>query len=539
MRTKHLYSLTTLLLLLVVALTACGQPAPETSTDEEPAQEEAAEEETADEEAAGEEAAEEEAMDERGVLRYNAGLLYGGTENLDPADSSRFWPATSMLFDRLVAPEFDKMSPVPALATEWESNDAADMWTFTLRDDVFFHDGTQLTSADVAYSANHWKTSETSIIATTFEVVDSIDTPDDFTVVFNLSQPVVDFPSLLMDYRARVIPEDGLEDILTSGNGSGPFILETLDVEGITVLVANDDYWGGPPGVAAVEIWAIADQEAGIQALLAGQVDFSNSASLEQATLFEGNDDFVVSQIPSGNWSGFVMRTDIAPFDNLALRQAMHLVVDRQEMVDLALSGAGTVSCDSAVMPSDPYIFTTDCSQDIEGAIAKLEEAGYPDGIDVTLHTSDVLADWTPLAEIYQQQAALAGINVEIVQAPADGYYTAPWMVEPFVMTQWNERTADQALNEIYRSGGAWNESYWAVPEYDALLDAARAETDFDTRRGYYVDAQKMLHEEGGTIIPYWVNTIRIQKACVDGIPPIGEFFYDWTTITKPASCDA
>jgi len=249
-------------------------------------------------------------------------------------DEARFWPPISLIYDRLTEPAYDSMVPQPSLAASWESNDAADVWTFHLREDVYFHDGTQLTSADVAYSANHWKTSETSILATTFEIVDSIETPDDFTIVFNLTQPVVTFDLTVMDYRARVMPVDGLPGVLETGMGSGPFKLETLDVEGVTVLV--------PPGLAAIEIYAIADVEAITTALLAGQLDWLSIDTTEQSQQFEGNSDFVVSQIPGGDWSGFVMRTDIPPFDNLALRQAMHLVVDRQKMVDLALSGAGT-----------------------------------------------------------------------------------------------------------------------------------------------------------------------------------------------------
>jgi peptide/nickel transport system substrate-binding protein len=480
---------------------------------------------------------EEEVADERGTLRFTDGLAYGGNENLDPVDASRFWPPISLLYDRLTEPGFDNMTPNPSLATSWESNDTGDVWTFQLRDDVFFHDGTQLTSADVAYSANHWKTSETSILATTFEIVDSIETPDDFTIVFNLSSPVVDFPTTVMDYRARVIPQDGLADVLTTGMGSGPFKLERLDPIGTTILVANDDYWDGPPGLAAIEVYAIADVEAQTTALLAGQLDWLG-VTLEQAQRFEGNDDFIISQIPGGDWSGFVMRTDIPPFDNAELRDAMHLVVDRQNMVDLALSGAGTVSCDSAVMPGDPYVYT-DCDPlpDIEAAQAKLAEAGYAGGFEVDLYTSDVCADWTALTEIYQQSAAEAGIDVNITTVSSDGFWTDAWMVQPFVMTCWNARGADAALNEIYRSGGAWNESFWNVPEYDALLDAARAESDFDTRRQHYLDAQQMLHEDGGTIIPYYQNLIRVQKSCIDGIPPLSDIWIDWTGMTKSSDC--
>ncbi|MBW8012529.1 MAG: ABC transporter substrate-binding protein [Chloroflexi bacterium] len=457
---------------------------------------------------------------------------------MDPVDASRFWPPISLVFDRLVEPLDDELSPQPSLAMSWESNDAGDVWTFYLREDVYFHDGAQLTSADVAYSVNHWKTSETSILASTFEIIDSVDTPDDFTVVFNLVRTHVDFPLLVMDYRARVMPDGGLADILVTGNGSGPFILETLDVGGITRLVANDDYWGGPPGLAAIEVHMIADVETEMAGLLAGQLDFSDFGSLEQSLLFEGNDDFAVSQIPGGAWSGFVMRTDIPPFDNLALRQAMHKVVDRQAMVDLALSGAGTVSCDTAVMPGDPYQLTCDEPQDIDAAVALLEEAGYSDGFEIDLYTSDVCSDWGALVQIYQQQAALAGITVNIVQVSSDGFWTDAWMVQPFVMTCWNERGADAALNEIFRSGGAWNESFWNVPEYDALLDSAASESDFDARREFYLAAQMMLHTDGGTIIPYFANAIRIQKVCVTGIPTIGIYWFDWEGIEKDSSCD-
>jgi len=538
MNSKKLITMLAVFLVVGLVFSACT-PTVEEPAAEEPAtvEEPAAEEPATVEEPAAEEPA--EPVETRGTLRFSDGLAYGGNENLDPVDEARFWPPISLIYDRLTEPAFDSMIPQPSLAESWESNDAADVWTFHLREDVYFHDGTQLTSADVAYSANHWKTSETSILATTFEIVDSIDTPDDFTVVFNLTAPVVTFDLTVMDYRARVMPVDGLPGVLETGMGSGPFKLETLDVEGITVLVANDDYWDGPPGVAAIEIYGIADVEAMTTALLAGQLDWLTIDTTEQSQQFEGNSDFVISQIPGGDWSGFVMRTDIPPFDNLALRQAMHLVVDRQKMVELALSGAGMVSCDSAVMPSDPNVLSA-CTYeyDIEAAKAKLVEAGYPDGFEVNLGTADVCSDWTALTEIYQQDAALAGITVNIVTTSSDGFWTEQWMVEPFVMTCWNARGADAALNEIYRGGGSWNESYWAVDEFDALLDAARAEKDPDIRRQHYLDAQLMLHNDGGTIIPYYNNLIRVQKACVDGIPPLSNVWIDWDGMTKDSSCE-
>jgi peptide/nickel transport system substrate-binding protein len=551
MKTKffRLFAVLVVVLMLTPALVSCAQPT-EAPTEappptEAPAPAEPTEAPAEPTEAPAEpteapaEPTEEPMEETRGVLRYNTGLAYGGLENLNPVDPNRFWPPISLLFDRLTAPAETELIPTPSLATSWESNDAGDVWTFYLRDDVYYHDGTQLTSADVAYSVDHWQGAEGSVIAGSFGVVDSVDTPDDFTVVFNLNQPVVDFPLIVMDYRARVLKEGSFPDILETGMGSGPFKLEKLDVEGVTVLVANDDYWDGPPGVAAIEVFTIADTEAAIQATQAGQIDFSIDLIADHIPLFEGNDEFVVDIIPTGNWSGFVMRTDIPPFDNLELRQAMHLVVDRQEMLDLALGGLGSISCDQGITPGDPYLIP-EClyEQDFEAAKAKLAEAGYADGFEIDLYTADVCSDWTALTEIFQQEAAQAGITVNIKNVSADGFWSEQWMVEPFVMTCWSERTTDQFLNEIYRGGGSWNESYWNVPEFDALLDSARAEMDFDTRRDYYLAAQEMLHLDGGTIIPYYSGMIRAAKTCVENLPDMGLFFADWNHVTKPSDCE-
>ncbi len=535
MFTKKIHWLITILVVLTMILTACRGAAPEEPVAEEPP----AEVEVVEEPPTEEEVVEEPPAETRGVLRYNTGIVYGGLENLNPVDPNRFWPPISLLFDRLATPADDEMRPTPSLAKSWESNATGEVWTFTLRDDVYFHDGTQLTSADVAYSVDHWLNAEASVIAGSFGVVESVDTPDDFTVVFNLTQPVVDFPLIVMDYRARVLKKGSFPDIMETGMGSGPFKLETLDVGGVTVLVANDDYWDGPPGVAVIEVFMIADNEAAIQATRAGQIDFSIDLIADHIPMFDDADDFVIDIIPTGNWSGFVMRTDIPPFDNLDLRQAMHLVVDRQEMLDLALAGLGEVSCDLGITPGDPYLIP-EClyEQDFEAAAAKLADAGYADVFEIDLYTADVCSDWTALTEIFQQQAANAGIEVNIVNVSSDGFWAEAWMIQPFVMTCWNERTTDQFLNEIYRSGGSWNESFWNVPEFDALLDAARAEMDFEKRKEHYQAAQTMLHMDGGTIIPYYSGMVRAAKTCLGELPQIGLFFADWNHITKPADCE-
>ncbi len=456
-----------------------------------------------------------------------------GKETLDPATPVNFEYAIILLYDRLV-----RLNPdghvAPDLATVWAANDDATAWTFTLREGVTFHDGKPLTSADVAYSFQRiLDPALEAPAAATLGIIATIETPDEGTVVFPLGQPHADFPSLLVEYTARIIPDGSGETIATTGIGTGPFKLESLNVEGTTVLVANDAYWNGAPGLAGIELIAIADADARSTAALAGQVDIILNTTATQAALFADNPDFVTVSFPTGQWATLVMRTDTPPFDDVRVRKAMRLVVDRQAMIDLVLDGQGTISCDNPVSTTDAYYWATECPQEIEQAKALLAEAGYAEGLDVTLYTSDTEAAFIPLAEVYQQQAAAAGINVTLEVVPADSYWSDVWLTEAFYPSFWRDRPADLILNLLWRSTASWNESYYKNPAFDQLLDDARKELDFEARRELYQQAEQMLFEEGGHLIPFYVNLTHIYGANVAGVEATSFREFHWKTITK------
>jgi peptide/nickel transport system substrate-binding protein len=128
-----------------------------------------------------------------------------------------------------------------------------------------------------------------------------------------------------------------------------------------------------------------------------------------------------------------------------------------------------------------------------------------------------------PLAVVYQQQAAEAGINIEIRQVPADGYWSGEqgWMAEPFFMTSWSQRTADQILNEALSCAATWNESRWCNEEFDQAIANARSELDQAKRTEFYQEAQRLAAEDGATILPYFRTGIWAMKTKVKGLPPI------------------
>ena len=457
-----------------------------------------------------------------GTFLTSHDLGFGGAENADPIHPNRFWQVTEKTMNRLVRPGASG-EPSPDLAVGWEANEDATEWTFMLRDGIKFHDGSDFDAADVVDLLKRIKDPELdSPVASVLSIMDSVEAIDPLTVKITLSAPHADFPMLMMDYRIRMTPEGSGDTIGQTGIGTGPFILETLDPEGTTVLKANPDYWEGAPGIETVEIISIPDSQARVQALLSGQIDMLRHISATEKRLFENNPKFKLQSVATGDWRAIVFRTDIEPFTDARVRKALRIATDRQAMIDLVLGpGGGVVACDHPVWTGDQYRAPFDCPQQIDEAKRLLAEAGYPDGIEIDVVTSDLRSLWIDMVQVYQQQVAQAGIKVNLVKAPADGYWSDVWMKEPAVTTSWGQRPADQILNEAFRGGASWNETYWNRPDFDQKLDQARQELDLEKRTALFHELQRILYEEGGSFIPFHLQQVVVTSARVSGLEPV------------------
>lgn len=466
-----------------------------------------------------------------GTFRQAHELGFGANSDLDPASRGRVFQITEKIFSRLVRPG-EGGRPAPDLATAWSANADATVWTLTLREGVTFHDGSAFDADDVVYTLNRILDPATdSPVRSAIRMITSVEAVSPTEVRLSLDTPFADLPLQLMDYRLRMIPEGSGDTIAQTGIGTGPFRLVSFDSHGITRLEANMDYFLGAPGVAQMEIIGIADAQARLQALLGGQID-TERVTAQQLPMFQNNPRLRVDEVATGNWRGIVFRTDVEPFNDPRVRMALRLAADREELVQLVLGGFGVVSCDSPVGPSDQYRAEMTCPQDTDSARALLVEAGFPDGIDLDVYVSTIESTWPAMVEAYQAQAAEAGIRVNIVQVPSDGFWSEVWMRRDAVVTRWNDRPADQVLHEVYLGGTQWNESFYNDPDFDALLAAARREQDYDARRALYVQAQEHLWETTGTLIPYHVTIHIGSSSRVQNLDAVEAHAVRWHLVT-------
>ena len=463
-----------------------------------------------------------------GTFRHAHNVGFGAQSSLDPASNGRVLQIIEKIQSRLVRPGRGG-KPEPDLATAWEPNEDGTVWTFHIRDGVRFHDGSALDAGDVVYSIKRVIDPDYGSPArAAVKMIEHIEATGPLTVLMRLGSTFADLPLQLMDPRLRIIPEGSGETVDQTGIGTGPFKVEKFDPDGITVLTAYEGYWEGPPALARIEVIGVPDAQARLQAFLSGQLDMERGIAPVLRRALDKSLRYQLLEIPTGNWMGLAFRTDMAPFDDPRVRRALRLVVDRDEMLDLALDGGGVVSCDTPVAPNDQYRADMRCPADPERARALLAEAGHPDGIDVDIYVSSLDPSWPVIGVAYQEQAAKAGIRVNVVNAAADGYWSTVWMKKPAFTTSWGERPADQALNEAFHSSAKWNESHYSNPEFDHLLEAARAELNFAKRRALYIKAQDYLAKTSGTLIPFHVTQLVVLSNRVTHFDPVPNDALRW-----------
>lgn len=468
------------------------------------------------------------AQSDLGCVNIVAQASSGERLTMDPAlaVSSEDQNYHAAIYEQLVDVNAD-WQPVPRLATAWKSNENATEWTFTLREGVKFHDGTDFDADDVVYTYKRLldpATGSAAAASLAFLDPDGIATVDAHTVRFTTKTPASELPTMIGTKETFIVPAGATHDTLSQhGMGTGPFVQETFTKGApVNTLVRNPNYWDpGLPKAKCLNLSVVTESITRMAALVAGQIDLVLTLDPLSARTVEASKTAKTLKAPGGSALSLVMWVDKAPFDDLRVRQAMKMVVDRQAISDVAWLGMGTPANDNPIPITSSLAYRTDFKQrDVEGAKRLLAEAGHPDGLSIDLYTSTVPPGALEMAEAYVAMAADAGIKVNLINAPAATYWSETWLKVPFMTAGWAARAPAEALSVAYRKNSRWPETHWYRDDYEAILDKAIATIDAGQRIELYKKAQQLLSEEGGTIIPAIFSIVAGINAACSGYQP-------------------
>ena len=448
------------------------------------------------------------------------------------------------VYERLVDvnPNFEV---VPELAESWESNAQATEWTFRLRSGVKFHDGTELTAKDVVYTFRRILDPATGSsglgVLSSSLTADGISAKDDYTVVFKTAEPAVMLPILLTTKETPIV-RDGAkaEDLRLRGNGTGPFMQDTFTPGNDYVkLVANPNYrQAGMPKAPCLEIRTIQEATTATAALQSGEQDLILQVDSSAVPALKGDANITLLETAAGNSMTFSMFTDTAPFDNLKVREALKKVIDRKEMVQTVLLGLGEAGADNPIPISDPLSYLNGQAapvQDIEGAKKLLVEAGYgtSNPLKFDLYTGEGVPGVNLMSQVFAEQAAKAGIQINVIQTPSESFWDDVWLKQSFVTSAWSRRPVILAEGMAYKCDSKYPETHWCRPEFDKLVAEAASTVDPTLRSEILHQMQRTIAEDGGVIIPMFVHAVSGLRAnCSGWAPHVQNFNHDWSQIT-------
>ncbi len=423
-------------------------------------------------------------------------------------------------------------SLVGELAESWEASPDARVWTFNLRKGVTFHNGKAFGADDVIESLNmHVEEGSKSAAKPIISAITEMKKLGEHQVQFTLGAGNADFPYLMSDYHLLIYPAGQIEEAIAKGIGTGLYRVDSFD-PGVRFVGKRVDshYKDGRAGwFDEVEYIAINDANARMNALMTGQVNAANRVDFKIEPLMKANPQIEIVEVTGNRHYTFPMLTKVAPFDNVDVRIALKHAIKRDEMVSKILQGHGRVAYDTPIGPANQY-FHEDLEPipyDPDKAKFHLKKAGY-DRLDIDLSASSAAFDGAvDAAQLYQASAKPAGININVVQEPADGYWSNVWLKKPFCAAYWSGRaTEDWMFSTAYEAGAPWNDSQWDDPEFQDLLIKGRSELDSEKRREIYHRMQQILRDRGGVIIPMYANFVQAASTALghaDQIGNIGE----------------
>jgi peptide/nickel transport system substrate-binding protein len=454
-----------------------------------------------------------------GTLRV--GVTGGGSaDTLDP-----HIPATNPdiarvinLYEPLLYRDHDFKLELLVASSVTSSADAR-TWTAVLRDGVRFHDGRAVTPADVVATFRRITDPKApkSGAASLTMLADIVPTGPR-TVEFRLSEPATAFDDLLAQYSLGIVPADFDP---AKPIGTGPFKAGSFTAGLQSVFTRNEYYWRpGEPYLDELILIDFADDDARINALLSSQVDAIDQVPVALIDVLQSDSRIKVLTSETGTWLPFTMRVDRPPFDDARVRQALRLIVDREQMINQVLSGQGRIGND-LYAPFDPD-FASELPQrrqDIAGARRLLAAAGHED-LAIELVTAPIQAGAVEAAQVFQEQAKAAGVTVTIRKVDTTTFYGDNYLKWDFAQDFWYTRNYLPQVANGSLPDSPYNETHWADPEFGKLIAQARGTVDEKARTALLKQAQRIEYERGGLIVWGFMNQVDAHQVYVAGLVP-------------------
>ncbi len=415
----------------------------------------------------------------------------------------------------------EKYKPVNSLAEELKA-EKANQWLIRLRPGIEFHNGKTVTADDVIYSIRRTLDPKLGLFGRgSFGAVDPnrMKKLDKRTVRLFLTRADVTLIDAFSQYFQGIVPVGYCPDGLGSRTqnklryiGTGPYKVQSFVPGRQSVHVRNANYWrSGQPYFDKVIIIDFPDDTARINALLGGQVDAITDVPYAQLPLIRRRSNLKVYEAPTGAWNPISMRLDVPPFNDLRVRQAMRLLINRKQVVQEALAGHGRVAND-IYSPFDLCYAGDEFPQhayDPDKARSLLKAAGR-EGLTVDLQTSAADTGMVEEALILAQNARAAGVTINVKNLDGGTFYGDQYLKWPFATDYWGTRNYLQQVGVGSLKESPFNESHWdASPNYDrfvSLYRQALATVNVKKRCAIVKQMQRLEYDTGGHIIPYFKN---------------------------------
>ncbi len=402
------------------------------------------------------------------------------------------------------------------LAEEISPHGSTSEWVIRVRPGITFHDGKPLTADDVIFTLTRILTGKLTG-ATPLGPVDvkGLKKLDSRTVLVPMTSPYGSFVDQLAYWYYLYVVPVGFNP--KQPNGTGPFKYQSFTPGQRSVFTRNPNYWR--PGLPYADTLTIIDfsDSASLQnAVLTGVIHAAGALEGPQIAALRGNPAVRTVASHTGAITPFTMRVDQAPFNDVNVRQAMRLLVDRPQLINSALDGFATVGYD-VFSPYDPaYDGSLHRQADVGLAKHLLKKAGQQN-LTVQLVTSPVATGTVAMATVLQQQAKAAGVTINLKTVDPTTFFGPNYLHWTFSQDFYNYSPYLAQVAQSMLPTSPFNETHWSLPRYVSLYKQANQTANTATRRAIEHEMQLIDFNQGGYIIPAFIDALDAYSTKITG----------------------